>query len=197
MFNKIGFVCLALIATTNAYSNSGSGYSNYGSSSGSLSSYGGYGNVDGGGGGGGVGGGGDQKSYGSSLDGMEQPQVIEVSPDQLPVQVHFRTASSRLNVQQSHGGQAMPQVEHASFQDDPQRIIHQIVKPVIQEVREIIQPYRRVTQEIRPVIEEVHTVVHKGENRRPGSGLQGKGAYGGGGGGGGGQYAKSKAAAKA
>ena len=66
--------------------------------------------------GGGVGGGGDQKSYGSSLDGMEQPQVIEVSPDQLPVQVHFRTASSRLNVQQSHGGQAMPQVEHASFQ---------------------------------------------------------------------------------
>lgn len=103
---------MALIATTNAYSNSGSSYSNYGSSSGSLSSYGGYGNVDGGGGGGG----GDQKSYGSSLDGMEQPQVIEVSPDQLPVQVHFRTASSRLNVQQSHGGQAMPQVEHASFQ---------------------------------------------------------------------------------
>ena len=107
---------MALIATTNAYSNSGSGYSNYGSSTGSLSSYGGYGNVDGGGGGGGVGGGGDQKSYGSSLDGMEQPQVIEVSPDQLPVQVHFRTASSRLNVQQSYGGQAMPQVEHASFQ---------------------------------------------------------------------------------
>ena len=73
-------------------------------------------NTGDGGGGSGVGGGGDQKSYGSSLDGMEQPQVIEVSPDQLPVQVHFRTASSRLNVQQSHGGQAMPQVEHASFQ---------------------------------------------------------------------------------
>lgn len=186
-YKQIGFICLALIASTNAYSNSGSGYSNYGSSSGSLSSYGGYGS-----GNNGDGGGGDQKSYGSALGGMEQPQVIEVSPDQLPVQVHFRTASSRLNVQQSHAGGAMPQVEHASFQDEPHRVVHEVVKPVIQEVREIIQPYRRVTQEIRPVIEEVHTVVHKGENRRPGSGLQGKGGYGNGGGGG--QYAKSKAA---
>jgi hypothetical protein len=95
-----------------------------------------------------------------------QPQIIEVQPDQLPVQVHFRTASSRVNVQQSHQPGLPAQVEHASFQDEPHRVVHEVVKPVIQEVREIIQPYRRVTQEIRPVIEEVHTVVHKGEGRR-------------------------------
>jgi len=95
-----------------------------------------------------------------------QPQIIEVQPEQLPVQVHFRTASSRVNVQQSHQPGAPAQVEHASFQDEPHRVVHEVVKPVIQEVREIIQPYRRVTQEIRPVIEEVHTVVHKGEGRR-------------------------------
>jgi hypothetical protein len=95
-----------------------------------------------------------------------QPQIIEVQPEQLPVQVHFRTASSRVNVQQSHQPSHPSQVEHASFQDEPHRVVHEVVKPVIQEVREIIQPYRRVTQEIRPVIEEVHTVVHKGEGRR-------------------------------
>jgi len=104
-----------------------------------------------------------------------QPQIIEVAPDQLPVQVHFRTASSRVNVQQSHQPGHPAQVEHASFQDEPHRVVHEVVKPVIQEVREIIQPYRRVTQEIRPVIEEVHTVVHKGEGRRQGGGP----AYGG------------------
>jgi len=95
-----------------------------------------------------------------------QPQIIEVAPEELPVQVHFRTASSRVNVHQSHTPGLPAQVEHASFQDEPHRVIHEVIKPVIQEVREIIQPYRRVTQEIRPVIEEVHTVVHKGEKRQ-------------------------------
>ena len=102
-----------------------------------------------------------------------QPQILEVNPDHVPVQVHFRTSSSRVNVQQSHNPSAAPQVEHASFQDEPHRVVHEVVKPVIQEVREIIQPYRRVTQEIRPVIEEVHTVVHKGEGRRAQGGLAG------------------------
>jgi len=99
-----------------------------------------------------------------------QPQIIDVAPEELPVQVHFRTASSRVNVHQSHQPGLPAQVEHAQFQDEPHRVIHEVIKPVIQEVREIIQPYRRVTQEIRPVIEEVHTVVHKGEGRRAGPG---------------------------
>ncbi|KPM09125.1 Cuticle protein [Sarcoptes scabiei] len=165
---KASFVCVVLviaISKTNAYTNSASGgYSSFGSGVGSSLSlnqqFGSYGADDG-----------QKSAFGSlSQDYGGQPQVIEVSPDQLPVQVHFRTASSRLNVQQSHNANMPPQVEHASFQDEPHRVVHEVVKPVIQEVREIIQPYRRVTQEIRPVIEEVHTVVHKGEGRRGGAG---------------------------
>lgn len=186
-------LCFALVAVgcshAAPYNGQDSGsYSNFGQGS-SLGSFGG----------GGSGGYGDSgKGYssgggaGGGYGGGDQNQVLEVSPDQLPVQVHFRTASSRLG----QGHNSGPQVEHASFQDEPHRVVHEVVKPVIQEVREIIQPYRRVTQEIRPVIEEVHTVVHKGENRRGGQGqLQGGG--GGlrnlGGGQGGGQQYKSKA----
>ena len=94
-----------------------------------------------------------------------QPQVIEISPNVESVVIHFRTSSSRLNVQQSHVPSAPAPVEHSSVQDHPHRLVHEVTKPVIQEVREIIQPYRRVTQEVRPVIEEIHTVVHKGERR--------------------------------
>ncbi|CAG2179156.1 unnamed protein product, partial [Oppiella nova] len=54
----------------------------------------------------------DQNDY-------SQPQIIEVNPDHVPVQVHFRTGSSRVNVQQSHTPGAPAQVEHASFQDEP------------------------------------------------------------------------------
>jgi hypothetical protein len=43
--------------------------------------------------------------------------------------------------------------------------VHEVVKPVIQEVREIIQPYRRLVQQIQPVIEQTHTVIAKGEPR--------------------------------
>ncbi|KAI2808579.1 hypothetical protein BLOT_006524, partial [Blomia tropicalis] len=176
-------ICLAIIGITHAApysSNGGSSYSNYGQSS--MGSYGGSSGY-------GDGGSSGKSAYGGQQDQYSQPQVIEVSPEQLPVQVHFRTASSRVNVQQSHNQQNMaPQVEHASFQDEPHRVVHEIVKPVIQEVREIIQPYRRVTQEVRPVIEEVHTVVHKSEGR--GRGGNGAGLGGGSGAGAGGQLQK-------
>jgi hypothetical protein len=91
-----------------------------------------------------------------------QPQIIEVNSDNLPVQINFRSHSSPVNVQQTHTPLS-GSVEHASFQDQPHRLVNEVTKPIIQEVREIIQPYRRVVQEIRPVIEEIHTVVHKGE----------------------------------
>ena len=94
---------------------------------------------------------------------LAQPQVIEVPANYETVQIHFRTASSPLSVRQSHIPAPVAPVEHTSFQDNAHRLVHEVMKPVIQEVREVIQPYRRVTQEIRPVIEEVHTIVHKGD----------------------------------
>jgi hypothetical protein len=57
------------------------------------------------------------------------------------------------------------EVEHTSSEEEPHRVMHEVVKPVIQEIREIIQPYRRVVQQIQPVLEEVHTIVAKGEPR--------------------------------
>ncbi|XP_054166153.1 uncharacterized protein LOC128963664 [Oppia nitens] len=91
-----------------------------------------------------------------------QPQVIDVNSDNMPVQINFRSSSSRIQVHQTHTP-SQGSVEHSSFQDQPHRLINEVTKPIYQEVREVIQPYRRITQEIRPVIEEIHTVVHKGE----------------------------------
>ena len=98
-------------------------------------------------------------------DDYVQPQVIEVGAGQLPVQIHFKSASSPLTVKQSHTPGYQSPVEYGSYRDEPHRLVNEVTKPVIQEVREVIQPYRRVTQEIRPVMEEVHTLVHKGQRK--------------------------------
>ena len=94
------------------------------------------------------------------------PQVLEVTGDDQPVQVIFRSLGARVHVQQIHTPSGPAQVESTRTEDEPHRVQHEILRPVIQEVREVIQPYRRVTQEIRPVLEEVHTVVAKGEGKR-------------------------------
>jgi len=90
------------------------------------------------------------------------PQIIEVEPSIQPVQVIFRSISSPVQVQQIHTPGAPGQVESTNSEDQPHRVTHEVMRPVIQEVREVIQPYRRVVQEVRPVLEEVHTVVAKG-----------------------------------
>ncbi|XP_054160309.1 uncharacterized protein LOC128958473 [Oppia nitens] len=93
------------------------------------------------------------------------PQIIDVEPSEQPVQVIFRSVSSPVLVQQIHTPGAPGEVQSTQSEDEPHRVLHQVLRPVIQEVREVIQPYRRVTQEVRPVLEEVHTVVAKGEGR--------------------------------
>ena len=39
--------------------------------------------------------------------------------------------------------------------------MHEVVRPIIQEVHEIIQPYRRVVQQVQPVVEHIETIVAK------------------------------------
>lgn len=73
-------------------------------------------------------------------------------------------------------------MEHTRSEDEPHRVVHEVYKPVIQEIREIIQPFRKVVQQVQPVVEEVQTVVHRGDGRRGGGG------NGGNGGGQGGEY---------
>jgi hypothetical protein len=91
------------------------------------------------------------------------PQLIEVLPNEQPVQFVFRSASSPVLVQQLHAPGAPGQYEETRSEEEPYRLSHEVYKPVIQEVREVIQPFRTVVQEVKPVLEEVHTIVAKGE----------------------------------
>ncbi|XP_054159721.1 uncharacterized protein LOC128957930 [Oppia nitens] len=92
-----------------------------------------------------------------------EPQVIEVAGDDQPVQVLFRSQGAKVHIQQLHTPTRGGQVESTRTEEEPHTVVHEVVRPVIQHIREIIQPYRRVTQEVRPVLEEIHTVVAKGE----------------------------------
>jgi hypothetical protein len=55
--------------------------------------------------------------------------------------------------------------QETSSEDEPQKLVHVVTKPVYQEIREIITPYRKVIQEIRPVQEDIQTIVSKGERK--------------------------------
>ncbi|KPM06660.1 DFP2-like protein 22 [Sarcoptes scabiei] len=90
-----------------------------------------------------------------------EPQIIDVIPDDQPIQIVFRSSSARVNVKQVHTPTMHEKIETTRTEEKPQRVLHQLVRPIVQEVVEIIQPYRRVTQEIRPVLEEIRTIVAK------------------------------------
>lgn len=95
-----------------------------------------------------------------------EPQIIEVEGGALPLEIHFKSASSRIRVHQTHQAGGAGEVEQTSSEEEPHRLVHEVKKPIIQEVREIITPFRKVIQEIQPVVEEIHTIVAKGQARR-------------------------------
>lgn len=46
-------------------------------------------------------------------------------------------------------------------EEEPHRVIHNVYRPVIQEVTEVVQPFRKVVQKVEPVIEEMKTIISK------------------------------------
>ena len=90
-----------------------------------------------------------------------EPQIIDVMPDDQPIQIVFRSHSTPVKVKQVHTPLNQDDVETTRTEETPQRVMHHLMRPIIQEVLEVIQPYRRVTQEVRPVLEEIHTIVSK------------------------------------
>ena len=110
-----------------------------------------------------------------------EPHIVDVEATYQPVHVVFRSSSSPVMVQQIHTPAQPSSVEPTQSEDEPHRVQHQVLRPVIQEVREIIQPYRRVLQEVRPVLEEVRTVVAKAEGRAVATGSYSAGGIDGGG----------------
>lgn len=92
-------------------------------------------------------------------------QIIIVEPHLQPVTIEFRSRSSPVKINTVHQPGDKGQVQQTRSEEEPDRIIHEVVKPVIQEIREIIQPFRKITQQILPVQEEVHSIISKGEKR--------------------------------
>lgn len=94
------------------------------------------------------------------------PQVVIIEPNISPVTIEFRSRSSPVNIQQVHIPGPRGQIKTTRSEEQPDKVIHEVLKPVVQEVREIIQPIRKVTQQILPVQEEVLSVVSKGERKQ-------------------------------
>jgi len=107
-----------------------------------------------------------------------QPQTVLVDAGILPLTILFRSASSNINVLQQHVGSEAGEVQQTSSEDEPHRLVHEVTKPIIQEVREVITPYRRVVQEIKPVVEDIQTIVARGEARNTGVAATGYGVGG-------------------
>jgi len=78
----------------------------------------------------------------------------------------LQSKSSPLAVTQQHIPAEPGQVQVTNSEDEPQVAIHNVNRPVRQEVNEVIQPYRSLTQTVEPVIESTHTNIARGEGYR-------------------------------
>ncbi|XP_054160324.1 uncharacterized protein LOC128958487 [Oppia nitens] len=110
--------------------------------------------------------------------GESHATYVDVPGGVLPVYMTFRTQSSPVHVNQVHRG-SKGSYQSSSSKDEPHVLVHEVTKPVIQELREVITPFRKVVQVIEPVREEVLTKVHKGERGGYGGNDGGNGGYGG------------------
>lgn len=115
--------------------------------------------------------------YLSPQGGYQKGKEISVTPDHKPITLHYRTHSQPIMVHQTRIPGPKPEVKYTKSHEDPHRVVHEVIRPIIQEVHEIIQPYRRVVQQVQPVIEEVRTVVAKDAGKGPRMG-DGGGGYG-------------------
>lgn len=112
-----------------------------------------------------------------STGGIAAPTVVDVDSTEQPVVLNFLSRSSALSATQQHIGQAgSNQASHSV--DEPHRLTHEVLRPVIQVVREVVVPERNIIQEIRPVIENVQSVVAQGQGRVGGLGIAGAGVGG-------------------
>jgi hypothetical protein len=121
----------------------------------------------------------------------EHSTYVDVAGGVLPVYMTFKTQSSPIYVKQEHRGTKGSYQKSDSY-DEPHKLVHEVVKPVIQELREVITPYRKVVQVIEPVKEERLTKVHKGERKGGYGGYGDNGGYGGIGGNDNSGYGKSE-----
>lgn len=89
--------------------------------------------------------------------------MVDINSGPLPLTIRFNSQSSHINAIQKHFG-SVGQVQKSNAVDEPDMLIQNIKKPVIQEVREVISPYRQRTQEVQPVQEKIETIIAKGQD---------------------------------
>jgi hypothetical protein len=94
------------------------------------------------------------------------PSTLIVEPNVMPVNIEFRSQSSPVNVDQVHIPGRPGIVKETQSEEEADILRHEVIKPVVQEVRETIVPFRRITQEILPVQEQVHTLVAQGQRQQ-------------------------------
>ncbi|KAH7642590.1 hypothetical protein HUG17_5637 [Dermatophagoides farinae] len=94
---------------------------------------------------------------------MGRTPVVDINSEPLPLTLRFNSHSTRINPIQKHFSHAGQIFKHNTI-DEPDVLIQNIRKPIIQEVREIITPFRQVTQEVRPVREQIQTLVARGQD---------------------------------
>lgn len=62
----------------------------------------------------------------------QEPQIIEIDGGSLPLEIHFKSASGRIKVKQSHELGQSGQTEHSQAEEEPMRLVHEVRKPIIQ-----------------------------------------------------------------
>lgn len=119
---------------------------------------------------------------GSSRSGGARTPTIDINSGTNVITLRFNTVSSKINALQKHTGSG-GSVKKSDFTDEPDLLVQNVQKPVVQKVNEIISPFRKISQEIRPVQEQIETIIAKGMEGGGGSGGGGsRGGHGYGGG---------------
>ena len=61
-----------------------------------------------------------------------EPYIIEVGANSLPLVMQFKSASSRLQIEQNHAGSGLDRMVETTSEDQPKHLRHKVVKPIIQ-----------------------------------------------------------------
>lgn len=91
----------------------------------------------------------------SAYDGG-QSYHIDFESNDIPIVVRFNTKPTEIETIQTHHP-SPGKTQHMVTVEKPDRLIHQVNKPVIQYIHEMIVPYRRHVQVVEPVREILET----------------------------------------
>ena len=94
------------------------------------------------------------------------PLTVDVPANVQPLNFLMRSQSSPLNLDTVH--QSSPgSYQETSSVDEPHVRVHNVQRPILQQVNEIISPYRQIRQQVQPVQENIEQVVARGYQQQP------------------------------